>query len=1352
MAKTPADLVRDHRDDYLRRKLARSPLLNFMPGPFRVDICSLFEGVRPNLPAQDKVGVSTPSALVAALVGSRGKATILGMKSALIQKLLKIKKDADEVRHSTGQHSLYLAYPCVILPGEAGKTKFAPVFLFALDIQANAQLVTITRRGNDQGGADASSMDDALFNRLLAAFVRHDSGVTLGGGDDARMRIDLTTIEQIVDEIFEPWPQVSMDWQFPSITPVLSKEALKALLRGSSDPIVVDHAVIGLADFSGQSLLDDLDKIEQALRDGESCVGPLKKLLEAGQTRNEATVQKPMNDDSKWLIEKSDPSQEAVIWAQRTSPLVVLQGPPGTGKSQTIVNTIADAVASKQNVLVVCQKRAATEVVKKRLDAVGIGALATLVDDIDQDRTGIINRIREVAEEFPNLPRDATKRGQLGRDIEHIEAKIDGGAAALADDGAGERLRFSDIQASLAKLGMMDRNAVWSKKLLSIVQQRVAAGLGKEQLKAQVEHHREIDASAAANRYPENRWSTIDPKLASDPVSQNEIGQQLRIALRVGAEIEAGRVRLQHDCQSHWVAEHPWFSDAAALPHWKNANADAQEHADQFSSWLSALRHLNVWNSTIDPNGDCDAARSATYSIDALKELELDYAVLADIANLRAKISSDDLLREADRSLLTHIKEWAPQLQGAVLQEWRRALLDARRVDFQHSREIETLCEKLSKDLIAKRIADATDILSRHGGRVDARDTLSEAKLLRLRGSPGTPKTSLRRLHHLGSDEVKRLQPILLTSPENASSMLPLKPGHYDLVVIDEASQMFVAEAIPMLYRAKRALIAGDKEQMPPSNTFAFSDDGQASDADEGVNDELAPAPPLGPADRVYRLLDAADEALGENSPSKRTLEIHYRSARKELIDFSNHAFYGGKLVIPSGNAPLPAFLSSAIEYEQLTGDFNKGINELEAHRIVERIVEIFELPDNTRPTLGVIVNNIKQKARVEELLAAHTERNAELAKTYAAERERILDREDVSFFVRSVENVQGDERDVIIFGATYSGDKRNFGPLTASADGRKRLNVAVTRAKRGMIVVCSLNLAHTSNEAERDTHDRYFFWQYLRYARAIAANDREMVETILNQLNEDRAQVKGAASTDSPFEDEVKQFIESAGFDVTPQVGESGFRIDLGVRVSGNDLNYLCGVECDGAPFHSSWSARTRDVWRQEILESKGWTILRVWSTRWYDNPGPTKESLLAKLKELRGTHRPSPLKRSPVPFQDSELATPPTTGRLIVAGKPSSPGGPRLVATPSTLEIPKTKPPPVRSVSIGDTVEYIGTDKIVRVVRIVRAASDPPSGTVNFSTPLAQALLDEPEGSDIIFESPMGPVQFTIHRISTA
>ena len=1067
MPKTPADLVRDHRDNYLRRKLVRSPLLNFMPGAFRVDVCSLFEGVRPNLPSaqsvglsRSEIGVSEPSAFVSALIGARGQAIINNVKTSLTQKLLKIKRTADEVRHSTGQHALYFGYPCFILPGEAGKTKFAPVFLFSIDIQADPHRVTITRRGGDRTSTDKDAPDDALFNRLLAAFVHHEYGMMLGGGDESRLQIDPETIEQSVRKIFATWKKVAIDWEFPSATPALSGDTLKAMQRERDDPKLVDHAIIGLADFSGQSLLDDLDRIEQALRNGEACSGPLKNLLEPRPPSNHAPANPPAADDDKWLVEKSDPSQEAVIWEQRTSPLIVLQGPPGTGKSQTIVNTIADTVATKQNVLVVCQKRAATEVVKKRLEAVGLGDLVALVDDIDKDRAPIIKRIKDIDDEFPTTVWDAAKRQQLSIDIKTVETQIDAGAAALADDGDGSRLRFANIQALLTKLGLLDRNPRWSSTLRRIVEQRVKSGLSNLQLQAHVDHHQKIDASAKAYRYPENHWSAINPILANDPVSHDEIGQRLRLALSVGAQFEAGNLRLQHDDHTHWVAEHPWFSNTAAIDQglpYAVASEQAQLDIRAFNDWLSALRYLNGWNDSIDPNADCRAVRASNYNVNPLKTFASDSTVLAEIAGLRAQIDGDDLLREADKSLRAHVKAWAPQLEAAVLHEWKHVLLQARSSDFKHSRNIETLCEKLSRDLIAKRRADTIDILSQHGGRVDARDTLANADMLRLRKSGPTPKTSLRRLHHSGSKAIKRIQPILLTSPENASNMLPLIGGHYDLVVIDEASQMFVAEAIPMLYRAKRALIAGDQQQMPPSNTFAFGSDDDDESVDSEEVDELAPSPVVAAAEHEYRLLDAADRAVGANSPSRRTLEIHYRSARKELIDFSNHAFYEGKLVIPSGNAALPEFISAAIEFEQIVGVFNRGINELEANRIVDRIVQVFELPENNRPTLGVIVNNIKQKARVEELLAERTARSTSLAAIYAAERDRVIDGEDVSFFVRSVENVQGDERDVVIFGATYSGDKRNFGPLTATGDGRKRLNVAVTRSRRGMIVLCSL-------------------------------------------------------------------------------------------------------------------------------------------------------------------------------------------------------------------------------------------------------------------------------------------------------
>ena len=1238
---TPAGLVRDHRDDYLRRKLARSPMLNFMPGTYRMDASTLFDGIRPNLPSTGASGVSDASSLVSALIGGRHQATVQNIRSVHLQKLLKMKRSAEDVRHSTGQHALYLGYPCVLLPGEAGKNKFAPIFLFAVELAANSLRVQVKRAGD---GGDDDGVSEALINRLLVTFVEHHHGVKLAHSGDAHVAVDNTNIETFVAALFAPWRGVARDWQFPHVSPALSTLALKALRVDTDDPRIVDHAVIGLADFSGQSLIDDLDEIEASLKRGEPCSAPLKKLLDATRDRAEPSIKRPENDQEKFLVERSDPSQEDAIWALRQSPLVVLQGPPGTGKSQTIVNTVADAIANHQNVLVVCQKRAATEVVKKRLDAVGLGDLASLVDDIDTDRAPIIMRIKEIDREFSLSALERDRRKQLAIQIADLEQRLEAAAIALSDDGNGNRLRHADLQARLTQLGWFDPNPKWSSQLKKITAERIKNGFNRQQLAVAAAAHGAIDAEAQRTAYPNNSWSNVAPALAEDALALSEIQQQLRTAVELGERIESKQITPIHDDATAWVAEHPWFVHHDIVEHGMPhpiSDSAAAEQQQAFNRWLGAVRHLALHNEHIDTARDCAAIRNGCYGNEALRAVAHDAKLLPDIASLRSKIASDPLLNEADHTLRTDTSAWAPQLQAVVLHDWRRQLLSARGAELALARNVENTGHELRQKIAEKRAADSTHIKGEHLGRRTSRDILEEHNLLRLRGRGPVKKTSLRALHHQGAEAMRRLQPILLTSPENASSLIPLVAGHYDLVIIDEASQMFVAEAIPMLFRAKRALIAGDREQMPPSDTFAFSDDTDDDDEFEaqqsstgGPLDPIASAPVYAAADRVYRLLDAADSALGSASPNKRTLQIHYRSARRELIDFSNHAFYEGKLVIPSGNAPLPALFRTAITFEAINGVFIKGINEAEAARMVEWVVTLFALPESERPTAGIIVNNIKQKARIEELLADYADADSAFATVYASERDRVVDGEDVAFFVRSVENVQGDERDVILFGATYSGDKRGFGPLSASGDGRKRLNVAVTRAKRAMVVLCSLNLNATSNTAERDTHERYYFWQYLRYARAVASSDAETVHAVLNQLNPERRTAtaptsaptststseSGAHETDSPFEDEVKIYIESLGYHVTAQVGESGFRIDLGVKCKADDLNFLCGVECDGAPFHSGWTARTRDVWRQDILESKGWTILRIWSTRWYDDPAGVKDEL-AKHLAVRAT-----------------------------------------------------------------------------------------------------------------------------------
>jgi hypothetical protein len=178
----PADLVRDHRNHYLLRKLARSPLLHFMPGAYRLDVCSLFNGLLPNAPTANENGVTTPSGLVQGIVGDRQAATIHGLPEKLLFKLARLAQNAEEVRRSTGQHALYVGYPCMIVPAEAGKSKLAPLFLFPIELAIRAKKLLVTRRGFEAASDEKTGeVSEAIFNRLLAAFVKREYGVAIGG-------------------------------------------------------------------------------------------------------------------------------------------------------------------------------------------------------------------------------------------------------------------------------------------------------------------------------------------------------------------------------------------------------------------------------------------------------------------------------------------------------------------------------------------------------------------------------------------------------------------------------------------------------------------------------------------------------------------------------------------------------------------------------------------------------------------------------------------------------------------------------------------------------------------------------------------------------------------------------------------------------------------------------------------------------------------------------------------------------------------------------------------------------------------------------------------------------------------
>lgn len=1229
MSRTPSELVGVHREHFLRRKLTRSPLLNFMPSSSRIDATALFSGVTPNTLATQGFGVTTASGMLLGLMGTRGEAKIVNANSSTIRKIKAIKTKSDDEVHSTGQHSLFIGYPCIIIPDEKDKTtKFAPLFLIPIEISTSGNDITLRRKVENGTTKNAFEFEEVKFNSLLAAFIKLLDNIDLP--KEISYELDSDNFSEIKNDVLKRWHTLSQKYDFPEVEAAPSKSVLKALTRENSDPQLYASALIGCASFAGAALLDDLTEIEKLLKNGATCSIPLQRLLSNGLSTEEHDAVYPTTDEDKWLVEKSDPYQEKAVWTQRVAPLMVLQGPPGTGKSQTIVNLVADAVAHKRSVLVVCEKKDAFEVIKKRMNGAGIGELANLVKDISPSRLPTIKFIKKINENYEDKVSDENDRQRYSEKIIEFENILEKLHKALNEDLSKKALPYRQIKSKLNFIDLNQKVSIWDSNLVALLTNKATNNYSAKELKEDVFSIQKFTTQAKKLNYPENIWSEISETL--DEITIAEIKSNVSELYSLCKNVSTGQLVVNKRADNLWISAHKFITTnkiSDVVSSHLFVSPDAYANNKNFDNIYKLIFNLKNVKAKIKYTDEIKKTLTPNYELNTINTIVNDTSDLREINEILEEIKSSKLYSLLNKTLLTELDSWHMHVEAIILHHWLEKIIASNSQGFSRILRAEDFRDELSYYVNGKRSLDTKNILSKFTGRVEARDFLGEHALLREKKSTGIPNTSLRHLYTKGAQQINAIMPVLLTRPEVASSILPLEANIYDLVVIDEASQMYVAEAIPMLFRAKSALIAGDTQQMPPSNQFSFNaNDDEDEYEDEDDTDELVGESPVvskvASADGEFRLLVAADGALGAKSPHKVTLNVHYRSARKELIDFSNHAFYEGKLIIPSGNAALAPFMQTAITFEQVRGDFDKGINEAEARRIVDWLDEIWsmQVSSEERFTVGVVVNNVRQKARVEELIRNQCEIDRRFADCYAQEQDRKTeDGEDVSLFVRSVESVQGDERDIIIFGFTYSGSSRRFGPLvTPKLDGRKRLNVAITRAKRGMIVLNSLDIEHISNDSEKETAERYFVYQYLRYAKAVSECSESTVNSILNQLNPERQRLALIEQeTDSPFEDEVKAFIETLGFVVKPQVGESGFRIDLGVKLALFDLNYLCGIECDGARYHSGWTARTRDVWRQEILESKGWKILRVWSTTWFEKPEVAREQLKESLNQLK-------------------------------------------------------------------------------------------------------------------------------------
>jgi len=480
-----------------------------------------------------------------------------------------------------------------------------------------------------------------------------------------------------------------------------------------------------------------------------------------------------------------------------------------------------------------------------------------------------------------------------------------------------------------------------------------------------------------------------------------------------------------------------------------------------------------------------------------------------------------------------------------------------------------------------------------------------------------------RSIRDLANDEtglvIRDLKPVWLMSPLSVSDTLPLDPNLFDVVIFDEASQIPVEEAIPALYRAPQVIVVGDEMQLPPTSFFATSRD---DESDEVLFEEEG--------ERIAIALNA-DSFLTQsarNLPST-LLAWHYRSRSEALIGFSNAAFYNGQLfTIPDRKLPAPslgeirvqtaeegaqnsdALLERSVSFHYMErGLYTDRRNPTEARYIAEMVREL--LRKETGQSIGIVAFSEAQQNEIESALEQLAEEDADFAVRLEAESVREEDDQFCGLIIKNLENVQGDERDIILLSICYGRgpDGRmlmNFGPINQRG-GEKRLNVIFSRSKHHMVVVSSIRHGDITN----DWNDGALaLKRFLRYAEHMSRGENLLAQRVLEEMNALTRQAHPQTTASEPVIDQLARALRKQGIQVDTHVGQSRFRCDLALR-DGPGTEYRLALQVDSRAHYANADMIERHFGQPSILRAFGWTILPILAREWLDDP----EAVLARI-----------------------------------------------------------------------------------------------------------------------------------------
>jgi len=1181
------------------------------------------------------------------------------LQQKLSLRLTHLHRSITELQREKGLHDLYIGFPFLTgIPLGSETVIQAPVFLLPVTLQK------VTPKKGAPSWVLSSSKDmPVAFNKTLFLALSKMCNLTINPSlfeeDIPDELYGATSFIQKTHELLNEYgircevASDASDQEFDRVPEFTMKELPPHLVTGRLE--VCQYAVLGHFPQSNSSIQRDYDKfleLDQDSLDSVICFLSSEQMLEAeameaaggGSTMGVQNVEIPGSefpddsafaktiDDRKesenFLLLPSDSSQDRILLelGDTKNQGLVVWGPPGTGKSQTIVNLIGDCLARGKTVLLVSQKRAALDVVYDRLGLKQLSNLVGLVHDSKADRKPLYEKINGESAQGWNLEgRPESVPIDPSQEIDRIGNTLKDVSRAYNVNSFGVKLGELYRKLGGRKDGLVTIDTeYWKTKLYSDLAPVMM------QLRSLQSHVRiESNSALIKHRKPfcnieNHELSVLKSALDSLTVGEQLLEASAMVGLQPGQGsqpstttvlISTVRLRDFSDALTLYGC-FSGFGRYFKLPYWQtylrikkhltHARSELKRHAAIAHETLHRLLDKSIASKLVgevlSARHDRNSLREfATTIADHFYELK-SYDIALESLSPEVRAVADALDKAVSDGTLARSEDWGTVFERSVFTVWVMEIERRQPVmTLVRSGQIDSLRLQY-KELLKKKVDSCIHRLKQRLGF----DLLgAEGQKFKREINTDVNKTrntlSIRKLNekYIDRDIYRSLIPVWLVSPEVVSDVFPLKQGLFDVVIFDEASQCTVEHGLPAIFRGKQVVIAGDEKQLPPSKLFESSVEEEV-EVDESAHATDEPS-----------LLTLAKKTLRYKS---HMLEWHYRSQHQELITFSNEVFYSGRMKIAPNVIPFKRGNKPAIQWHNVNGYWEDRTNREEAQKVVERVRQ--HLSQENPPTVGVITFNAPQKELILDLIDELRASDPEFDELMQEDQKRPIDSQ---LFVKNIENVQGDERQVIIFSVAYArsepGGRVNqlFGSLNAKK-GENRLNVAVTRAIKRIEVVSSIDPERDLNVSMSVNAGPKILRNYLRFAHAVAAEDFDRVELLLSEINPNlQARSNGGSNViESPFEAEVLHELKRMGYDVHTQVGQSGFRIDMAIVHPSDPSRYLLGIECDGAMFHSGISVRERDVFRQRFLEDRGWTIHRIWSTCWWDN----KDKELRRLK----------------------------------------------------------------------------------------------------------------------------------------